>query len=88
MVCTSSICFTHTARASIALSTTNRSHKMKFKELEKIIQEYESDTFSASAFEINEDEIECLAEKCIDWFVANRLDGVLLDFWLAEKRED
>ena len=60
---------------------------MKFEKLKKYIEEYESDTFSASRFNVTAVEIQHLAEKCIEWFVTNRLDGVLLDFWLAEKRE-
>lgn len=59
---------------------------MNFEELKKTIEVYESDTFTASGFNVTSDEIEHLAEKCIEWFVSNRLDGVLLDCWLYEKR--
>lgn len=59
---------------------------MNFQQLVEYIMEYESDTFTASGFKLTEKEAVQLAEKCIDYFVNNRMDGVILDEWLADLR--
>lgn len=61
---------------------------MKFDQLVKEILEYESDTFSASGFEITKEEAKQVAERCIEWFVNNRMDGVILDEFLFAIREE
>jgi hypothetical protein len=60
-------------------------------ELITTIKEYESDTFCAEAVGLTNDEACDLAGYCIEWFINNRLDGVVLDEWLEiirEKREE
>lgn len=56
--------------------------------LEEYIREYESNTFSASGSEITSKEIRRVAEKCINWFVENRLDGVIRDDFLSDIRDN
>ncbi len=59
---------------------------MKYDQLVKEITEYESDTFTASGFSLTNKEAHKLAERCINYFVNNDLDGCKLDIWLAELR--
>lgn len=46
--------------------------------LVEYIKEYESDTFSASGWEITDAEAVRVARRLIQWFIDNRLDGVLI----------
>jgi hypothetical protein len=60
---------------------------MTFDELVQEILEYESDTFNAPACELKKEEAIQIAETCIDWFVKNRMDGVLLGYYFDCFRE-
>lgn len=60
-------------------------------EYERLIQEikdYDSNTFFAKGCDLTDEEAEELAEKCVRWFVVNRLDGELLDRFLYDIRND
>lgn len=59
---------------------------MKFEQLVNEIMEYESDTFTASGFELTRAEATYMAERLLDW-VATYTDGVRLDALLYELRE-
>ena len=61
---------------------------MTFAELVTYITEYDSNTFFAKGCSLTKDEAIKLAEKSIDYFVNNDLDGVKLDCWLYELRGD
>jgi len=50
------------------------------------IKTYDSDTFCAAANDLTDDETKKLAHKCIEWFINNRLDGVLLAEFLEDIR--
>jgi hypothetical protein len=54
----------------------------------KEIKEYDSDTFFAKGCDLRDKEAIKLADKCIEWFINNRLDGVMLDHFLDELREE
>lgn len=59
-----------------------------FDELVEEIKSYDSDTFFAKDLNLTHQEAIEIAEKCIRWFVLNRLDGVMLDTYLYEIREE
>ena len=59
---------------------------MPFTQLVQEIKEYESDTFSAEANQLTDEEAEHLAEKCIRHFVLNHMDGVMLTNFLYDMR--
>jgi hypothetical protein len=50
--------------------------KMTYSQFLKEIKEYDSDTFNASG--LSKKRVRKLAQKCLDVFVNNYLDGVLL----------
>jgi hypothetical protein len=60
----------------------------EFKNLIQEIKEYDSDAFFAKGCNLTDLEAIELADKCVRWFVINRLDGVMLDQFLAEIREE
>jgi hypothetical protein len=60
---------------------------MTFDELVKQIKKWDSNTFFASGCNLTDDESIKLAERFISWSF-NKLDGVKLDVWLSEIRED
>lgn len=62
-------------------------NELTFMGLCQIIEGYESDTFSATESEITNEEIRRVAYRCLNWLVENRLDGVMLDNFLADIRE-
>ena len=61
---------------------------MNFGEFMNHIEDYESDTFSASAEKISVTEKIKIANKLLDIFVNNNIDGVLLSQVLQEIREE
>lgn len=67
-------------------NSSERFYDSAQKELLTTIQEYESDTFSASACELTKDEAMEIAGRAIHWFLDNILDGVKLDDWLSDIR--
>ena len=61
---------------------------MKFDQMVADIMEYESDTFTASGFKLKRKEAVKIAEKLLDRTMNKYVDGVTLDYFLAEIRED
>lgn len=67
--------------------------KQKYKELVQTIHEYESDTFSASGFELKKSEAEKIASILICSAIqslidTDTMDGVMLDETLFEIRNN
>lgn len=61
-------------------------------ELLQTVKEYESDTFSASGYNLTDAEAEKITEKIIldaiqDLIELKTLDGVMIDEWLDEFRQ-
>ena len=59
---------------------------MTFDELVKEIIDYDSDTFFGRGSDITLKEAKAVAERAIQYFFDNRLDGVLLEQFLYEIR--
>lgn len=62
--------------------------KNEYELLIQEIKEYDSDTFCAGAVDLTDEEANDLADKCVRWFVLNRLDGVMLSEFLDSIRDE
>jgi hypothetical protein len=60
---------------------------MNIRQFIEEIMDYESDTFSARGSKLTLKEAAGLAERCIEYFFKNRIDGVMLSNFLDEERE-
>ena len=60
----------------------------EYEQLIQEIKEYDSNTFFSKGCNLTDKEAEELAEKCVRWFIVNRLDGEMLDSFLNDIREE